>query len=68
MAEEVQKLTLISKENEEFQVDPAIMNMSILIQNMVEDSGEDYSEPVPLPEVPSAQLKRIIAYCELHKF
>ena len=44
------------------------MNMSILIQNMVEDSGEDYSEPVPLPDVPSLQLQRIIAYCELHKF
>ena len=42
--------------------------MSILIANMLEDSGDDCSEPVPLPGVPSRYLAKIIAYCELHNF
>ena len=66
--EQVPRLTLISKENEEFRVDPAIKNMSVLIQNMLEDSGDDFSEPVPLPGVSSKYLRHIIAYCELHRF
>ena len=65
---EGQKLILISKENEQFEVDPAIVNMSILIQNMVEDSGDDYSEPVPIPAVSSKYMTKIIEYCKLHNY
>ena len=35
---------------------------------MLEDSNDDYSEPVPLPAVPSRYLTKIIAFCELHNF
>ena len=45
-----------------------IKNMSILIANMLEDSNGDYTEPVPLPAVPSRYLAKIIEYCELHNF
>ena len=62
------KLTLISKEGEELLVNPEIRNMSILIQNMLEDAGDDYSEPVPCPAVSSVYLKYIIEYCEMHNF
>ena len=47
---------------------PEIRNMSILIQNMLEDSGDDFSEPVPLPGVPSKYLQHILTYCEIHNF
>ena len=64
---EQQKLTLISKEGESFEVNPQIQNMSILIQQLLEDS-DDYSEPVPLPSVSSQHLRVIIDYCQLHNF
>ena len=44
------------------------MNMSILLQQMLEDNDGDYSDPVPLPGVSSRHLKTIIEYCELHNF
>ena len=63
-----QKLTLVSKDGTHLQVNPEIRNMSILIQNMLEDSGDDYSEPVPCPGVPTFYLEKIIEYCELHNY
>ena len=68
MAEANEMLTLISQENESFQVPAKIMNMSILLQQMLEDNDGDYSDPVPLPGVSSRHLKTIIEYCELHNF
>ena len=51
------KLVLISQEEERFEVDPAIAQMSILIQNLREDmDDDDFSEPIPLPGVPSQYL------------
>mmetsp|Transcript_24915 Transcript_24915/g.33378 ORF Transcript_24915/g.33378 Transcript_24915/m.33378 type:complete len:138 (+) Transcript_24915:41-454(+) len=65
---EGEKVRLISREGEEFKVDARIQNMSILLQHMLEDLDGDYSEPVPLPAVPSKQLRLVIQYCQMHNF
>ena len=66
MAEE-QKLVLISKEGENFEVNPRMSEMSILLSQLLEDT-DDFSEPIPLPTVSSRHLRLIIDYCELHNF
>ena len=69
MVESARKLVLISQEEERFEVDPAIAQMSILIQNLREDmDDDDFSEPIPLPGVPSQYLQCIIEYCQIHNF
>ncbi|CAE8595508.1 unnamed protein product [Polarella glacialis] len=39
--------------------------MSTLIKNMVDDSGTD--EEIPLPNVKSAILSKVVDYCKFHK-
>ena len=69
MVESARKLVLISQEEERFEVDPAIAQMSILIQNLREDmDDDDCSEPIPLPGVSSKYLALIIEYCQIHNF
>ena len=63
-----EKITLITKDGQEFKVSPEIKNMSILLQNMLEDSGDDYSESIPLGQVPSQYMTPILEYCEHYKF
>ena len=65
---ESENLTLISKEGEQFRVPPDFAEMCILVQNMLEGNGNDFSEEVPLPTVSSEQLRKIIEYCQLHNY
>eukprot|EP00439_Symbiodinium_sp_Y106_P008978 s3365_g1.t1 len=59
------KLKLKSSQGEIFEVDPEVATMSTLIKNMVEDSGTD--EEIPLPNVKTAILSKVIDYCKYHK-
>ncbi|CAJ1395524.1 unnamed protein product [Effrenium voratum] len=63
MAED--KLKLKSSQGEIFEVEPEVATMSTLIKNMVEDSGTD--EEIPLPNVKTAILSKVIDYCKYHK-
>ena len=63
-----EKVTLITKEGEEFQVEADIGNMSIVIRDILEDSGNDYSESIPLGQVTSKYLPQIIEYCRHYEF
>ena len=60
MAEEL-KLKLVSSEGQTFEVEESVATNSQLIKNMVEDSGTD--EEIPLPNVKSAILEKVIEYC-----
>ena len=62
---EGEKLTLKSSQGEIFEVEPEVACMSTLIKNMVEDSGTD--EEIPLPNVKTAILSKVIDYCKYHK-
>lgn len=58
---------LESQDNVQITVDKKAAQCSILIKNMIEDVGEDPEHPIPLPNVDSATLKKIVEYCERHK-
>merc|ERR1719221_1936028 len=58
-------LKLTSSQGEIFEVLPEVACMSTLIKNMVDDSGTD--EEIPLPNVNTAILSKVVDYCKYHK-
>ncbi|EER09550.1 S-phase kinase-associated protein 1A, putative [Perkinsus marinus ATCC 50983] len=56
---------LRSSQGEVFDVPTNVACMSNLIQNMVEDGGVD--EEIPLPNVKTAILAKVIEYCKHHE-
>ncbi|SCV67666.1 BQ2448_5277 [Microbotryum intermedium] len=55
-----------SSDNETFKVEKDVANRSVLIKNMIEDLGET-DNPIPLPNVSSNVLKKVLEWCEHHK-
>jgi len=62
MADEMVKLR--SSDEEMFEVEQDVANMSQMIKNMIEDTGIDC--PIPLPNVTSKILAKIVEYCSYH--
>jgi len=62
-------IKLQSSDGEIFDVDVDIAKQSVIIKTMLEDLGMDESEddPVPLPNVNAAILKKVIQWCTYHK-
>mmetsp|Transcript_51189 Transcript_51189/g.136369 ORF Transcript_51189/g.136369 Transcript_51189/m.136369 type:complete len:165 (+) Transcript_51189:118-612(+) len=65
MAGDGEQLKLKSSQGEVFEVEPEVACMSTLIKNMVDDSGTD--EEIPLPNVKTAILSKVLDYCKYHK-
>ncbi|CAK0838284.1 unnamed protein product [Prorocentrum cordatum] len=65
MAGDGELLKLKSSQGEVFEVEPEVACMSTLIKNMVDDSGTD--EEIPLPNVKTAILSKVLDYCKYHK-
>ena len=62
-------VSLVSKEGEKFQVSTEIKNMSQLINDILEDNGEEAQcEDIPLTQVSSKFLNVIIEYCTHYDF
>nr|1LDK_D Chain D, CYCLIN A/CDK2-ASSOCIATED PROTEIN P19 [Homo sapiens] len=57
-------IKLQSSDGEIFEVDVEIAKQSVTIKTMLEDLGMD---PVPLPNVNAAILKKVIQWCTHHK-
>ncbi|KAI9365779.1 E3 ubiquitin ligase complex SCF subunit sconC [Pilaira anomala] len=57
---------LLSSDNGEFRVDKDIAERSVLIKNMLEDVG-DSDSPIPLPNVSSKVLGKVIEWCTHHR-
>merc|ERR1711887_74911 len=55
------KITLKSSDEETFEVDQDVANMSETIKNMIEDTGADVA--IPLPNVSGKDLSKVIEYC-----
>uniref|UniRef100_A0A7S2HNN4 Uncharacterized protein n=1 Tax=Octactis speculum TaxID=3111310 RepID=A0A7S2HNN4_9STRA len=67
-AEDDAKLVdLVSQEGDNFQVEKKVAKMSELVKTMIpeEDDGEDQQE-IPLPNVKSAILGKVIEFCKHH--
>ncbi|KAG6335849.1 hypothetical protein ID866_3239 [Astraeus odoratus] len=57
---------LVTSDNEQFHADKEVVERSVLIKNMLEDVGES-DQPIPLPNVSSSVLKKVLEYCEHHR-
>ena len=63
-------IKLQSSDGEIFEVDVEIAKQSVTIKTMLEDLGMDDEgddDPVPLPNVNAAMLKKVIQWCTHHK-
>ncbi|TPX15546.1 uncharacterized protein E0L32_004244 [Thyridium curvatum] len=69
MSGSIDKVTLQSSDGDKVEVDRPVAERSILLKNMIEDLGEDMiaQQVVPLPNVNSAVLKKVIEWCEHHR-
>ncbi|XP_078576318.1 S-phase kinase-associated protein 1 isoform X1 [Branchiostoma floridae x Branchiostoma japonicum] len=67
---EMPNIKLQSSDGEIFEVDVEIAKQSVTIKTMLEDLGMDEEgdeEPIPLPNVNAAILKKVIQWCTHHK-
>ena len=60
------RITLVAKDGEKVVTDQRIKEFSVLIKNIVEDSG--IQEEIPLVSVTKAILDKIIEYCQHHSY
>ncbi|KAH9549024.1 hypothetical protein CY35_11G118800 [Sphagnum magellanicum] len=58
------RVKLKSSDDEMFEVDEAVAFESQAVKNMIEDTGMDH--PIPLPNVSSKILAKVIEYCKYH--
>ncbi|OAE31748.1 hypothetical protein AXG93_4874s1110 [Marchantia polymorpha subsp. ruderalis] len=58
------KVKLKSSDDEMFEVDETVAYESQTVKNMIEDTGTD--NPIPLPNVSSKILAKVIEYCRYH--
>nr|6V88_A Chain A, SCF ubiquitin ligase complex protein SKP1a [Dictyostelium discoideum]6V88_B Chain B, SCF ubiquitin ligase complex protein SKP1a [Dictyostelium discoideum] len=56
---------LESSDEKVFEIEKEIACMSVTIKNMIEDIGESDS-PIPLPNVTSTILEKVLDYCRHH--
>ena len=62
------KINLRSSDNVDFSMDVELAKISETIKTMLDDLGSDEaSEPIPLPKVNGATLKKVVEWCEHHK-
>ncbi|CAN6604784.1 suppressor of kinetochore protein 1 [Trichomonascus vanleenenianus] len=57
---------LKSSDGVTFDVDKKVAMKSVLLKNMIEDTGDDDTE-IPIGNVSSNVLKKVLEYCEYHK-
>ncbi|CAM6041351.1 unnamed protein product [Sphagnum compactum] len=58
------RVKLKSSDDEMFEVEEAVAFESQAVKNMIEDTGMDH--PIPLPNVSSKILAKVIEYCKYH--
>jgi len=54
-----------SSNDQEFEIEREIAEQSVTIKNMLDDLGET-DQPIPLPNVNSKILQKVIEYCKYH--
>jgi S-phase kinase-associated protein 1 len=66
-AENKEQVTLVTSDEESFKVEKKVAERSQLIKSMMEDLPGQSDEPIPLPNVSSAVLVKVLEYCDHHK-
>lgn len=59
-------ITLITKDGDRITTTAKFKNLCSLVANILQDS--DQSEEIPLTQIPTAHLNRILEYSEHHNF
>ncbi|CAI0646472.1 E3 ubiquitin ligase complex SCF subunit scon-3 [Colletotrichum fructicola] len=65
-----QKIWVQSNDSITLPVDRVVAERSMLIKNMLEDVGDDaisQENPIPIPNVNEAVLRKVIEWCEHHR-
>ena len=60
------QVKLVSSDDQEFEVEKKVAEMSVTIKNMLEDMAEMADQPIPLPNVTGKILEKVITYCKYH--
>jgi S-phase kinase-associated protein 1 len=69
-AEPAQKVWLASNDSATIEVDRVVAERSMLIKNMLDDVGDEairQDNPIPIPNVNEAVLRKVIEWCEHHR-
>ncbi|KAG6058470.1 E3 ubiquitin ligase complex SCF subunit scon-3 [Claviceps sp. LM77 group G4] len=64
------KVWLASNDNAIMEVDRIVVERSMLIKNMLDDLGDEgisETNPIPIPNVNEAVLRKVIEWCEHHR-
>ncbi len=59
------KVILLTSDQGKFEVEEAVAKKSQMLKNIIEDTGIE--EEIYLPNVKSAPLQKIIAYCDHYR-
>lgn len=63
---ETKQVELQSKDKQSFKVDRDVILMSGLVKDMLEEGDEDDCPIIPVPNVDSKPLQKVIEYCQYH--
>ncbi|KAK0389436.1 hypothetical protein NLU13_3011 [Sarocladium strictum] len=69
-SEPAQKVWLASNDSATIEVDRVVAERSMLIKNMLDDVGDEairQDNPIPIPNVNEAVLRKVIEWCEHHR-
>jgi S-phase kinase-associated protein 1 len=67
-ADENKTVHLVSQEGESFDVNLAVAKMSELVKTMIdEDQDDEEAQEIPLPNVKSAILAKVIEFCQHYR-
>jgi len=61
------QIVLTSSDGIDISVDKIVAQRSVLIKNLLDDLPDASSEPIPIPNVNEAVLKKVMEWCEHHK-
>ncbi|KEY67152.1 hypothetical protein S40285_00219 [Stachybotrys chlorohalonatus IBT 40285] len=64
------KIWVNSNDGATIEIDRAVADRSILIKNMLDDLGDEMinqDNPIPIPNVNEAVLRKVIEWCEHHR-
>ncbi|KAI1732716.1 hemolysin-III related domain-containing protein [Ditylenchus destructor] len=73
MTNSLTKFQLVSKDGQKFEVDLDVIRQSTTLNNMFNELGmdgfnaDDVNDPIPLPNINGAMLKKIVEWCIYHK-
>ncbi|TYZ67967.1 hypothetical protein PybrP1_011875 [[Pythium] brassicae (nom. inval.)] len=64
--EDARKVSLVSMDGDSFEVSASVAAMSELVKTLISDEEDDEVQEIPLPNVKSTVLSKVIEFCSHH--